>query len=242
MKLFACLSCHTPLAFREAILCPACASALKPAPPLCRDCGSPACEVLGRCQSPWSRLNQAEIPIRSWTAIHLLIEPGYTVLRAWKKRGSPLFDREALRWDAEARGRFLESEGCRKAQAIVPVPQRWLRSWRLGRSPADVITRWLARETGLPIARILRPPPRTSARQAQRGVQGRLENPLHFEVETSRLLLKRLHHVILADDFMTSGRTLRAAATALGKAGIRDVEVFCLGVRPRFTRESGKAS
>lgn len=61
-----------------------------------------------------------------------------------------------------------------------------------------------------------------------------MENPLRFKAIESRI--GGLTQVILVDDFMTSGRTIKAASQALGKAGIGRVDVFCLGVRPRLRR------
>ncbi|MDR3606863.1 MAG: hypothetical protein P4M08_05715 [Oligoflexia bacterium] len=230
--LWVCNSCGGRLSDNNALLCPACLQAIHPAPPLCPSCGSPVCDRLGKCESPW--LAEESSLIRSYAALYLLIEPGYSVLRAWKKRGSPIFDRQILRWDEETRRKLLETQ----AQAIVPIPQQIKRSWKLGRSPAEVIARWLSKNTALPMRRILRPPSRWLAgqppRQAQRSVQERMENPLRFKAIESRI--GGLTQVILVDDFMTSGRTIKAASQALGKAGIGRVDVFCLGVRPRLRR------
>lgn len=228
---FICISCQGSLPRGEHLLCEACRSALLPAPPLCPKCGSPVCVAENKCENPW--LSRPTL-IQSYTALYLLIEPGYTVLKAWKRSGGSLLDRRILHWSDEARCRALQNfEG---ADAIVAIPQRLSRVWKLGRSPAQSVATWLSMETGLPIQNLLTPPllNRSGRRQAERSAQERMENPLRFGLKLKIVRENQISSVILVDDFMTSGRTLKAAAEALRNAGVRRVDVFCLGLRPRL--------
>ncbi len=225
-----CASCRQGLRPGERLLCEACQSALVPAPPLCPRCASPAHGL------PCESACDFESSCASYTALYLLVEPGYSVLKAWKKSGGTLLDERIVRWppgsDAtreNALRLFAESA------AIVPIPQRIHRSWKLGRSPAGVLARWLSHETHLPVRPLLLPPAQNSGlRQAQRSVQQRMENPLRFRISTHEVQKAPITSAVLVDDFMTSGRTIQAAAQSLTGVGVRRIDVFCVGLRPRL--------
>ena len=72
-------------------------------------------------------------------------------------------------------------------------------------SSGEVRPKWShagsGKRSALPVAHVLRPPPRTAVRQAQRGVQARVENALRFTAITSKIEREGLRHVILTDDF-----------------------------------------
>lgn len=226
--LFKCISCGLGPQRSSFPLCETCFQSLVPCPRLC-SCGSPICPETG-CDRPWAQ-NAA---IQSYRARYALIEPGYTVLKRWKKSGGRIFDRRILNPDSSILG-SLKGFGL---QVIVPIPQRVSRAWTLRGSPAEKIARWIGRKLDVPVSFLLKVDSRNSRfRQAELPIQERLANRFRFEVE-QRLLSAAGSRVLLVDDFMTTGHTLRIAARALSTYGIHQIHVFCLGLRLQQPRLS----
>lgn len=228
--LFHCLHCEGATDSLHFPLCAECAALCLDCPALCTSCGAPSCPP-EECQRPW--LAETSV-ISTYDALYLAIEPGYSVLRKWKKAGGPLFDQRVLKWDISKRDAFIRRAQENGASAIVPMPQRIQRSWRMGRSPAETLALWLSRETGLPLKRHLKLPSvlENTHRQAQLSMQERLASRLRFEV-APQTLESTGSTVILVDDFLTSGHTARSAARVLREGGFGRVLFFCLGARPR---------
>ena len=110
--------------------------------------------------------------------------------------------------------------------AIVPMPLHWLRRWRRGFNQAELLSRALARQTGLPIRRLVRRR-RSTAAQAGLTNAGRRANvtgaftvPRDDSVKGLRLLL--------IDDVFTTGASAGACARALKRAGAARVAVLTL--------------
>lgn len=206
-------------------LCSPCLKSLVRAPALCVRCLGPGCAP-DACLRPWASFE--ETPFASVGATYLSIGPGHAVLKAWKKIGGPLFDRIVLIPDAEASARWP------LGATICPMPQGLRRSWALGRSPAERLAIRIAELRGGRIDRGLVALPRLQGtlRQAERSLEGRIADPPRFR-HPGRLA----GPVLLVDDFLTSGRTLRSAVRALALAGAGEVHAFVLGVRPRLGGE-----
>lgn len=245
-----CISCRTaPARVSSFPLCEDCLGLLRAAPPLCPACAGPGCAGRGGagygpdCERPWVG---EESPLDGYGARYLLIEPGYTVLRCWKKSGGPLFDRRILRWDPASTPlprSWFHPHGIR---AIVPVPQGIRRSWRLNGSPAARVARWLGNRLRIPVLPLLLPIAKGRlGRQAELSLPQRLRNRVRFEVNPSahrswlRAGGQEAGEILLVDDFMTSGHTLRNAARVLRSMGVRRVRAYCLGVRPLLTFNAG---
>jgi predicted amidophosphoribosyltransferase len=243
--LFSCRSCERPAHRRSFPLCIDCSTLLISAPPLCQRCGGHLCVL-----KPNECFGSSESAIiDSYTARYLLIEPGYSVLKSWKKHGGPIFDRLVLKSNAEFLSRIQNSNLNLASTVVVPVPQSYERSWKLGRSPAFILAEWISRETGLDLETDLLTLKASSSkelRQAQLGLDRRLQTPAQCSATERAIQLamsRQLNTVVLVDDFMTTGHTLRNTALALKEAGFSTVHAVVLGYRPRqFAGDDGSAS
>ncbi|MER3388654.1 MAG: phosphoribosyltransferase family protein [Microcella sp.] len=114
---------------------------------------------------------------------------------------------------------------------LVPVPGGASGAARRGYHPAEL----LARRAGLPVTRVLRP-----ARGRARA-QKRLTLAHRREIDPSRWSVSprvRGARVVLLDDVVTSGSTLRAAVDALSTAGAEVVACAAIAATPRRVGES----
>lgn len=233
--LFRCRSCERSASYRSFPLCEDCAQRALPAPLLCPRCGSHRCVP----KPTECFLSSETTVIDSYSARYLLIEPGYTVLKTWKKHGGPLFDQRILR----SEGRFLTAIQKRIHDPIrtlvIPMPQSFKRSWRLGRSPALTVSRWISHETQVALdANLLKLKDASTRkpRQAELGLENRLQSPSHVMATDHAYALaatRKIDTLLLIDDFMTTGHTLRNAALALKEAGFPIIHAIALGYRPR---------
>lgn len=236
--LFKCIGCRQSLEGVSFPLCESCQGSLVDCPLLCPRCGSPRClgqaqEQEGRCIRPW-----ITPLIRSFGARYWLIGRSYSILRKWKTSHGPMFDRQILNPDSGTR-RYWNSTG---AMAVIPIPQRIQRTWILGGSPAEKVATWISGETGIPRVRALEiaPRPLSKLRQAELSLPERLAlSPRFIGLPPSWAGEAR---ALVVDDFMTSGRTLQAAAKALLKQGWSEVHAFCLGARPQLQREAREST
>ncbi len=219
--LTACISCYADTHLKFFPLCRLCSESLSLCPPLCPNCASPLCISQKQCTRPWISNTQ----IQSYSARYLLLDRSYEVLKTWKKRRGPIFDRIVLNLD-DLKIEFPHVE------AIVPIPQHFYRAWKLRGSPSEVLSQKLSKKHRTPIIKALNLATLQSPqikRQAQLTLVERIQNPIRYEI---RLGCKKLKSVLLVDDFMTTGHTLKSAAQLLRtRLGVREVHVFCLGIR-----------
>jgi predicted amidophosphoribosyltransferase len=224
--LFNCVHCGFPPHASSFPLCENCLNSLRPSPELCAQCGASRCSP-EECFSPWQKSS-----IHGYFAAYLLIEPGYSVLKRWKKRKGTAFTRRILSPDRLDPGGRLrkDHEGDRQTplKAIVPVPQTFDRAWRLGGSPALEISESLGKLLQVPVLDALKPRLGNRKRQAELSMAERLAEVLRFEIKEG---ISIPESVLLVDDFMTTGQTLRSAALSLKFGGARRIRAYCLGVR-----------
>jgi predicted amidophosphoribosyltransferase len=217
--LFRCSGCGESAPERLP-LCAVCAESLIPCPELCPVCGSPICGQ-GDCLRPWAPLG----PLESLHAAYLFIGQGHEVLKAWKFKPGPLLDRRVLRMEGPLKERLRSLE----LRAIVTMPQRFERSFQLKGSPSFRIAQWVSRELDLPVMPLLRLDGAPSVRQTGSAADARFGNRARFKA-----VRKPDGPILLVDDFMTTGHTLRKAALALGGHGLH---AFCLGLRLRGLKQ-----
>ncbi|MBI3535046.1 MAG: ComF family protein [Deltaproteobacteria bacterium] len=232
--LLQCIHCASLLNNYFTPLCENCGDALIKAPPLCPLCASPLCiQDLQKntCLRPWME-EYHDLNIKSFRALYLLSGECYSVLKTWKKRHGIIFNQKVLKLDT---GKINEIKNL-NLQAIIPIPQTFKRSWKMGGSTTMLISKWLSKKITTPVYQLLTVSHKkqlwnTSKRQAELSLQDRLKNKIHFEWNQTFKNLN-LSKILLVDDFMTTGHTLRAAAQILKLHSIEEIHIFCLGIKP----------
>jgi predicted amidophosphoribosyltransferase len=220
--LFLCQGCSYSVSLREAPLCKNCRDHLIPAKSLCQSCGAITCPPLN-CQRPWAR----HACIQSFAAHYLAIGQSHEIIRRWKTRSGPLFDHLILN--------SISLRTSPTFNSIVPIPQLLNRGFHLGRNPARKVALALAKKYQVPVVDALRVRELLPQRQAQLSLYERTKTPNRFELNEPCLLGRS---VLLVDDFMTSGHTLRRAADILQSARIQEIHVFCLAARPKLSSQT----
>jgi predicted amidophosphoribosyltransferase len=193
-----------------AALCEACrASFIRLPPPLCERCGSPTAWPVQRCGECAGR----RLAFATARAAVAYDDGARSFTHAWKERGRRDLAEEAASLVAQLVRRP-------EAAATTPVPPDPERGLRRGHHPAAQLASALARRWQLPLIAPLR---RSRTRPRQRGLRlaERRGNVAGVFEATAPLP----DTVVVVDDVYTSGATANAAASALRKAGARQVHV-----------------
>jgi predicted amidophosphoribosyltransferase len=194
------------------------------------------------CRRSWIRFQG----LSSFSARYLLSDKSLSVLKKWKTRRGLFFDQKILKLDDQLLSEWSQFD----AQAIIPIPQSFHRSWKMKGSPALRIARWVGQSLNIPVLQLLENTTHLDygqklKRQAELTQIERFQQPLRFSVRTPEksrenadTLLKNMNitRVILVDDFMTTGRTLQQAALAFQSTQVSAIHGFCLGIRVHSSR------
>lgn len=129
---------------------------------------------------------------------------------------------------AAALASALGAAGASEPDLLVPVPLPWPRRLLRGFNQTELVASPLARTLGRSSIRALRRPAWTP-HQTGRGRRER-ERTSPFRVASAGALSGR--SVLLIDDVLTTGATVRSASAALRRAGASRVEVAVIGWTP----------
>lgn len=212
-----CGACDQPLRPPERGLCTVCADSLLGLEGVrCRRCGVAGRELCERCR-------EAPPPFERVTSGYAYGGALAQVIRRYKYSGR-LEQARLLAW-------FLLPHLLDRRGAWVPVPASLAALRRRGFDALAVVMGWarrLARESGAAV-RLCRALRRQDHRPAQAelpAAQRRTLSARAFRVRGAEALSG--HHVILVDDVLTTGATVRACCAALKLAGVGSVEVVTL--------------
>ena len=201
-----CLVCALP----GAQVCVACTSALRRlGPPACERCGTPTIWPVRRCAECSGRR-------LAFASARAAVEYDATVRRivgAWKERGL----RRLAAWAAAV---VADTIAPPHAAVLTFVPADRDRRLRRGHHPAEALARELAAAWGIGLEPLL-VRVRGSPRQRELTRIERRRNVAAAFAAGGRMPAR----VVLVDDVYTTGATANAAASALRKAGAREVEV-----------------
>ena len=160
------------------------------------------------------------------------------VLRCFKFNRLEGLGKPLARAVAEALGAELESYSPR-IDLVVPVPLHPLRRLRRGYNQAELLARPLARLLGKPLRQPLgrRRWTAPQARLSRRRRQENLEDAFRLR-SRGRLAGRR---ILLVDDVVTTGSTLRGAAAVLRKAGSGPILALAAARTPEIPKGPTKS-
>ena len=203
-----CLGCERS----GAVLCDACLNALpRLAPPLCERCGAPTAWPVRRCAECAGR----RIAFVSARAAVAYDERVRRVVAGWKEYGLRRVARDAAALVAEVVARP-------DVDAVAFVPPDRDRLLKRGHHPAARLARELGALWELPALTLLERPQASPRQRGASLVERRRNVRGAFRARSSP------RSVCLVDDVYTSGATASAAASALRKAGAKEVHVVTL--------------
>lgn len=232
---FVCVGCQAWSGWRA--FCAPCLSALIACPPLCSECGDLRCCIQGKgkCLRKW--LSPGEDPplseprVHSFSAAYLLTQATYRVLKYWKNHPNRALQQHLFHW----RPALLDTWKQFTPEAVIPIPQTSLRSWKLGKNPAAVLAQKIAKDLHIPCLEPLAVGEEPHLRQAMLPAGERHERSRDWQLLQSLLTYRRL---MLVDDFRTTGRTVQDALSTLNSVFSGQWHVFYLGVRPLMSAEA----
>ena len=108
--------------------------------------------------------------------------------------------------------------------AVLPVPLHWRRKWFRGFNQADEIAVPVARHLGVPLIRNVK---RVRATPFQSGLSAR-ERAKNLRAAFRVRGPVRFQHVLIVDDVITTGTTMRQIARVLKKAGAEKVSALAV--------------
>ena len=218
-------------------------------PTLCVSCREPVSGD-GVCAACWAKLSFIERPYCERLGIPFVYDPGPGLLSMQAIADPPAYSRAraAVRYDDVARtmihalkyqdrtdlaptmGRWMARAGqelLNTADALVPVPLHWKRSWSRRYNQSGALARIVGKAANVPVLpdtlKRIRPTEQQvglSRTERARNVQGAFKVP---DESKSAIHGRR---IVLIDDVLTSGATVDACARALLRAKAASVDVL----------------
>lgn len=225
--------CEACGAWPHGPLCPACRAELAPLVPRCPGCALPypdpdtPCAACRAAPPPWravrARLDYAD-PWDRW------------ILRLKTPTGLGLAEPLARLWLDDPQVAAL----LRAADGWLPVPLARERLAQRGHNQAWTLMRALARLTAAPPARAqaLRRAADAPVLHHLDAAGRRAQEARLLAVEPAAAAWVRGRHLLVVDDVMTTGTTLRAATRALRQAGAASVTALVLARTPPVSADA----
>lgn len=210
-------------------LCSACAADLAPNRIHCARCALPLAAPAALC----GECLRSEPPFDAAFAPYQYEHPLDLLLMRLKFGRSLAAGRVlAELWIAALRAALANGVIAALPEAIVPVPLHATRLRERGYNQALELAKPLAREFGVALAPGLLCRTRATAAQSDLDAAARRKNLRGaFAVDTAALAPVPAH-IVLLDDVMTTGATVREAARTLRRAGVARVEVWAFARAP----------
>lgn len=201
------------------------------------------------CLSCLSKLPRTNLHREDFNMIHQKLGNHVAIDRAmawfWYYRGNALtsviidakyHDMPRLIRDGAAEyAAELEVEGCpieSFADIIVPSPMHWTKRIRRTYNQSEWLADGLSRICGLPVVKALRAN-RSHRTQTRLSASERLQN-LQGSIELTDPALVSGRRVLLVDDILTTGATMRVALEAIAAAHPASISVITLGAAKKI--------
>lgn len=218
-----CLTCSEILADHMG-LCPACWGRTRfIADPLCHICGRPfdfhTDEIMMclDCIEKRPIYHQARAPL-------VYEGPGRELILRFKHSDATYMSPVFARWMIQAGQGFLP-----QCHGLIPVPMHWSRLIYRGYNQAALLSKDIARLTGVPHYPLALKRCRKTEAQGQKNQEERHRNVRRaFVVPKKYKALIKGQTLCLIDDVLASGATLKECAKTLKKAGARKIYVLTL--------------
>jgi ComF family protein len=192
---------------------------------------APACEQCGYPLALWGDpcpqcLGRGRRPLRSILRLGRYEPPLQGLIHALKYRG---------RWTlaCELAERLLARPGAQEllegADALVPVPLHWRRRWQRGFNQSELLCQRLSELMKRPVLPALRRCRDTPSQTTLHSVTARLRN-LRGAFELQRGVPVAGARLVLVDDVLTTGATLRSAAKVLQRAKAKSLDAMVLAI------------
>lgn len=218
-------------------------------PPTCVDCGAPVASADALCATCFSKLRPISAPMCPRLGIPFEVDLGPGALSAEAIADPPPFrrSRSALLYNEVARAivsrlkygdrpelagfcaRLMASAGHElwgDGPVLVPVPLHPRRQFRRRYNQSTELARALGRRVGLAVDPLLVERKRATRQQVGLSAEQRRRNVAGaFAVHPDAAQRLRGRGVVLVDDVITTGSTIRAITHALNRAGIEKVDV-----------------
>ena len=216
-----CLHCETAVATADA-LCPRCFAQLRPiSAPYCPVLGLPFEIPLGADARSAEAIADPP-PFRRARSAVLYNEVARKLVARLKYGDRPELARFCARLMAQAGHELWES-----APVIVPVPLHRVRQFERRYNQSAELARALGRVTGLRVDPGLVKRTRRTRQQVGLSADARQRNVAGaFAVRPDAALRLKGRGVVILDDVITTGATIKAVTRALNRAGIDQVDVM----------------
>lgn len=217
-------------------------------PPQCLACRNPVGQLFTFCETCWPQVNfisppactSCALPLPLGTHPPFFCAPCLNAPPAFTRAFAPFVYNEFLSllilafknhkkfWLGAALAHWLKktlpSSYC--PDLIIPVPLHWARLLKRGYNQAALLSLALSKALNSPVASSLLKRIKPTSSQKGLSAKGRAENMKHaFLIKTKRNNQLKDKHILLIDDVMSSGATLRACAESLLAAGAKQVDV-----------------
>lgn len=141
----------------------------------------------------------------------------YPLLKSWKASGGRA-------WNSLISKQLSKIKF--ECDLIIPVPQQFARSWKMRGGSSHLFSELISHSLGIPKLALMNYEEPSYEKRATLGLFDRMLSQSAFSLGKSVPIKNK--HILLTDDFLTSGKTLLDAISLLNQAGAGSVTSLVL--------------